>query len=271
MDRPTISVTIITFNEEKNIRECLESITWADEIIVVDSFSTDRTVTICREYTEKIFQRDWPGHVRQKQFALEQASSDWILSLDADERLSLEAAAEIKRRVLQQTSSAEGYILPRHSFYLGRWINHGGWYPDAKLRLVRCGHAKWGGIDPHDKLIVFGETEQLSGEIHHYVYENIAHQLKTVDSFSTISAQQWRKEGARFSLTKLLLRPPIRFLEMYLWKGGLLDGLPGFMIAVISSYYVFLKYAKLWELQRIKQLPLPADKKRAETNRAGNF
>lgn len=252
MNTPRISAAIITFNEEKNIRGCLGSIKWVDEIIVVDSFSTDKTVEICREYTDRVIQREWSGHVKQKQFALEQATGDWILSLDADERLSQEAAEEIKSRVLHSSPSVDGFILPRQSYYLKRWINHGGWYPDSKLRLVRRGRARWGGDDPHDKLIINGKTGRLRGKILHYVYSDISHQLKTVDSFSRISAEQWHKDGKKFNLFFLLFRPPIRFLEMYIWKKGFLDGMPGFIIAVVSSYYIFLKYAKLWELQKVK-------------------
>ncbi len=247
-----ISAVIVTFNEEKNIRECLESIKWVDEIIVVDSFSRDRTAEICRQYTEKVIQKKWPGHVKQKQFALELARGDWILSLDADERLSKEAAKEIKTRVLNGSPSCDGFIFPRQSHYLGRWISHGGWYPDSKLRLVRRGKAVWSGNDPHDKLILNGTAGHIGGKILHYVYSDISQQLKTVDSFSGISAEQWKKEGKKCNLFLLLFRPPVRFLEMYLWKRGFMDGMPGFIIAVVSAYYVFLKYAKLWELEKIK-------------------
>lgn len=252
MSSPKISATIITFNEEKNIRQCLESVKWVYEIIVVDSFSNDRTAAIAKEYTEKVIQREWPGYVKQKQFALEQATGDWILCLDADESLSPEASEEIKNRILDGSTSADGFMFPRLSFYLGRWIKHGGWYPDRKLRLVRKGKARWGGEDPHDKLILNGEAERLQGKILHYVYSNISKQLKTVDSFSTVSAQQWHSQGKRFNLFLMLVKPPIRFLERYLWKRGFLDGMAGFVIAVISSYYVFLKYCKLWELKNIK-------------------
>lgn len=246
----TISATIITYNEEKNVGQCLESIAWVDEIIVVDSMSTDRTVDICRGYTQKVIQRPWPGHVQQKQFALEQATGDWILSLDADERLSPEARQEIIAELASVPPDIDGFIFPRHSFYLGRWINHGGWYPDYKLRLIRKGKGSWGGIDPHDKLEVAGKTRTLKSDILHYVYRNLSHQLATVDSFSAITARQWQEQGRTFRLLPLLVRPPLKFFECYFWKKGFLDGLPGFIIAVASSFYVFLKYAKLWEEER---------------------
>ncbi len=194
---PKLSAAIITFNEEKNICRCLESVRWMDELIVVDSFSSDHTVELARKYTDKVVQRTWPGHVLQKQFALEQADGDWIISLDADEELSPGAAAEIKSVLAAAPADVNGYSFPRQSFYLGRWIKHGGWYPDRKVRLVRRGHARWGGEDPHDKLAADGQTRDLHGKINHYVYADISHQLRTVDSFSRITAQQWHEQGRR--------------------------------------------------------------------------
>jgi glycosyltransferase involved in cell wall biosynthesis len=255
MTAPTISVTVITYNEERNIGDCLESVKWVDEIIVVDSLSNDQTVAVCRNYTKNIVQRPWPGHVLQKQFALEQATGDWILSLDADERLSPDAQEEIRAEMRSAAPDLDGFVFPRHSYYLGRWINHGGWYPDYKLRLIRRGRGRWTGIDPHDKLIVDGKTKTLETEILHYVYRNLSHQLTTVDSFSAITARQWQEQGEKFSLLPLLLKPPAKFIECYIWKKGFLDGLPGFIIAVASSFYVFLKYAKFWEEQQCKPAP----------------
>lgn len=252
MTTPKLSAAVITFNEESNICRCLESLRWADEIIVVDSFSTDRTVELARRYTGKVVQRAWPGHVLQKQFALEQASGDWVLSLDADEELSAEAAAEIRAFLAGGAEAVNGCSLPRQSFYLGRWIRHGGWYPDRKLRLVRRGRARWTGADPHDKLVAAGETRQLQEKINHYVYRDISQQLRTVDSFSGIAAEQWLGQGRRAGAGIMIAKTLGKFFETYVWKLGLLDGMPGFIISVISSYYVFLKYAKLWELERRK-------------------
>ena len=250
MALPKFTAAIITFNEEKNICRCLESVRWMDELFVVDSFSTDHTVELARQYTDKVVQRQWPGHVKQKQFALEQAGCDWILSLDADEELSPEAAAEIKSVLAAAPADVNGYSFPRQSFYLGRWIKHGGWYPDRKVRLVRRGHALWGGDDPHDKLVADGLTSDLNGKINHYVYADISHQLRTVDSFSRITAQQWHEQGRRAGAGAMIFKTLGKFFETYIWKLGMLDGMPGFIISVLSSYYVFLKYAKLWELQK---------------------
>jgi hypothetical protein len=169
------------------------------------------------------------------------------MSMDADERLAPGAPAEIARELAQVPPDIDGYIFPRHSYYLGRWINHGGWYPDYKLRLIRNGRGRWGGVDPHDKLMVNGPTRTLQSEILHYVYHTLSHQLKTVDSFSDIIARQWQQQGKSFNLLSLVLRPPLKFLECYILKRGFLDGLPGFIIAVNSSFYVFMKYAKLWQ------------------------
>ena len=252
MATPKLTAAIITFNEEKNIRRCLESVRWMDELIVVDSFSTDRTVELARQYTDKVLQRAWPGHVLQKQFALEQATGDWIISLDADEELSAAAAAEMLSALADAPPEVNGYSFPRQSFYLGRWIRHGGWYPDRKVRLVRRGHARWGGQDPHDKLVADGQTRDLQGNIIHYVYSDIAHQLRTVDSFSGITARLWLEKGKPAGLAAMLCKPVFKFFGTYVWKLGMLDGMPGLIISVISAYYVFLKYAKLWELQKSK-------------------
>ena len=250
MATPKLTAAIITFNEEKNICRCLESVRWTDELIVVDSFSTDRTVELARQYTNNVLQRKWPGHVLQKQCALEQATGDWIICLDADEELSADAAAEIRAALADAPLDVNGYSFPRRSFYLGRWIRHGGWYPDRKVRLVRRGHARWGGQDPHDKLVADGQTRDLQGNILHYVYSDIAHQLRTVDSFSRITAELWLEKGKHAGPAPMLCKPVAKFFGTYVWKLGMLDGMPGLIISVISAYYVFLKYAKLWELQK---------------------
>ena len=252
-DRATISICVITFNEENNIRACLESVKWADEIIVVDSLSTDRTVEIAREYTDCIIQRPWPGHVEQKNFALAQAQSDWVLCLDADERVSPELANEIKNVLSTDNVPEAGFIMPRKTHYLGRWITHGGWYPGRKLRLVRRGEARWKGINPHDHLYVEGSVGKLTGDIYHYTYKDIADHLNTIDKFTTIAAKEMCARGKGIAPAHMLLNPCAKFLKMYLLRLGFLDGLAGFVVAVLSSYYVFLKYAKLWELQRVKK------------------
>ena len=253
MKRPPLSVCIITFNEEKNIRDCLASVTWVDEIIVVDSFSQDTTVSLCRMFTDKVYEKEWQGHVKQKNCALQYASNEWVLCIDADERVSPELREEIERNLSMEGNALDGYYFPRHSYYLGKWINHGGWYPDYKLRLFKKSKGHWGGQDPHDKVILKGTTTRLKGELLHFVYKNVSHQLQTVDTFSTITASALDSEGDRFTLFKLLYRPSAKFFETYLIKKGFMDGLPGFIIAITSSFYVFLRYVKLWELQKQRQ------------------
>lgn len=255
-ERATLSAVVITYNEEEDIRACLESVKWADEIVVVDSHSTDKTVEIARESTDRVILRPWPGHIEQKNFAIEQARCDWVLSVDADERVSPELAAEI-RDVLSQSGGAEaGWSMPRKTYYLGRWITHGGWYPDRKLRLVRRGAGRWKGINPHDHLAIAGPVASLKGDLHHYTYRDISDHLATIDKFTTIAAREMHARGRGHPLAHMLLNSLGKFLKMYLLRLGFLDGLAGFVVAVLASYYVFLKYAKLWELRRAgKQAP----------------
>jgi glycosyltransferase involved in cell wall biosynthesis len=247
-----LSVTIITLNEENNIRDALESVKWADEIVVVDSGSSDKTVDICKEYTGKIFYNPWPGHIAQKNFAIDKASNIWILSIDADERITPELAKEIKEIV--HCPKADAYAVPRHVFYLNKWINYSGWYPDYKVRLFRKDKGRWGGINPHDRVVVNGKVEYLKGDLTHYSYNDISHHINTINNFTTISAREYLKLGKKASVLNLITRPPLAFFKKYILKQGFRDGLPGFIIAVSSAYYVFLKYAKLWELTNIIRL-----------------
>jgi glycosyltransferase involved in cell wall biosynthesis len=248
--RATISVCIIAFNEEADIRECLESVKWADEVIVVDSFSADKTPALAKECGARVVQREWAGHVEQKNFALDQAKSDWILSIDADERVSPELAKEIQE-ILRVDCPQTGFSVPRRTWYLGRWIMHGGWYPGRKLRLVRRGRARWGGVNPHDHLYADGPTGALNGDLYHYTYRDITDHLKTIDRFTTISSRELDEQGYALPLAGMLFRPPARFLKMYLLRLGFLDGMAGFILAVLAGYYVFLKYAKLWEIRNV--------------------
>ncbi|MBI4566075.1 MAG: glycosyltransferase family 2 protein [Planctomycetes bacterium] len=243
MSHPRISAVVICGNEEANIGDCLDSVTWCDEIVVVDSMSTDRTAEIARRFTDKVLQRPWPGYVAQKNFALEQATGDWIVSLDADERCTPELREELLR-VLAEADGIDGFLVKRHVHYLGRWINHGGWYPDYKLRIVRRGRARWTGDDPHDKLVTEGRTRDLEGELTHTTYRDFAHQLRVIGRFSDIVVDGWIRKGRPPSLFKALFHPPIKFLECYVWKLGFLDGWPGFVIAAASAFYVFTKHVK---------------------------
>jgi glycosyltransferase involved in cell wall biosynthesis len=248
--RATLSVCVIAGNEEDRIGDCLASVAWADEIVVVDSRSADRTAEIARARGARVIVRDWPGYVAQKNFALAQAASDWVLCLDADERVSPRLAESIRGVLAADPAGIGGYRMARRTFHLGRWILHGGWYPDRKVRLVRRGHARWGGVDPHDRLDADGPVGTLDGDIEHHTYRDIADHLRTIDRFTTVAARELHARGRGGALLGMVVHPPARFAKMYLLKAGFLDGVPGLIVAVLGGYYVFLKYAKLWELRR---------------------
>jgi len=246
-DRPRVSASVICFNEEDHIDDCLASLAWCDEVVVVDSGSRDRTVEIARRHTPHVHHHDWPGYVAQKNHALERASGDWIVCLDADERCTPELKEAILRATASAPESVSGFEVKRHVWYLGRWINHGGWYPDWKLRIVRRGRARWGGMDPHDRLVADGEVRRIDAEILHFTYRNFRQQIQTVNRFSDVISEEWHRGGRRFSLSRALLHPAVKFLECYVAKRGFLDGWPGFVIAVASSFHMFARYVKLRE------------------------
>lgn len=241
-----VSVCIITFNEESRIRDCLESVKWADEIIVVDSFSTDKTVDICKEYTERVYRRAWGGNIDQKNHTIGLATKDWLLCLDADERLSPELTKEIQN-VLKSRDTADGFFFPRRSSYLGRWIFHGDWYPDYQLRLFKRGRGRWQGTNPHGRVSVEGKTQYMKHDLYHFNYRNLSHQLKTIDNYSDIFSGIMIERNKSFSLFQLIFRPLYKFIKVYILKRGFLDGLPGFILAITNAFYIFVKYVKLWE------------------------
>jgi glycosyltransferase involved in cell wall biosynthesis len=242
-----ISGVIVCYNEEENIERCLKSITWADEIVVVDSFSTDNTLDICKKYTDKIHKRKWPGYIQQNEFAISLAQNEWVFAIDSDEAVTDELRDEIFARLSADEDKYAGYYVKRHTFYLGKWINHGGWYPDYKLRLFKKDKVYIGGENPHHKYFVDGTSAKLKGEIIHYTYKSISHQLKVIDIFSDVASDEMLKKNVSFALPKMLVKPPVKFLETYIYKLGILDGLPGFIISALTSYYSFIKFAKLWE------------------------
>lgn len=244
-----VSAVVICRDEADRIAACLESVAWCDEIVVVDSGSRDGTVEIARKLAGRVLVREWPGYVAQKNFALEQAGGDWVLCLDADERCT-PALREAIRAVLAGDPPLAGYAVRRHAFHLGRWIDHGGWYPDWKLRLVRRGRARWGGIDPHDKLFADGPVGRLDADLEHHTYRDFADHLRTVQRFSDVVAGEWVKQGRRFSPWRAVLHPPVKFVECWLWKQGFRDGWAGFVIAATSAFYVLAKHVKLWEKTR---------------------
>jgi len=245
-----ISACIICHNEEQNIKRCLESLKWVHDIIVVDSMSTDRTVEIAKGYTDRIFQRAWPGYAAQKDFALSKAKNDWVLSLDADEAVSKALCDEISSEIAG-SEALDGYRVPRRSFYQGRWINHSGYYPDRQLRLFRREKGRWVGGRVHERMAVEGRVGDLKQDLLHYPYGGrLSGQLKTVNSFSTLLAKDMYDRGKRFHLMRLFSRPFFKFLEVYVLKRGFMDGLPGLIIAVSDAYAMFVRYVKLREIEQ---------------------
>jgi glycosyltransferase involved in cell wall biosynthesis len=244
-----LTVTLITRNESSNIAACLESVAWADEIIVVDSHSTDDTVAIARRLATRVEVRDWPGYGEQKNYAAALASNDWILSLDADERVSTELAGEI-RGAIDSKSGPAGYRIPRVSYYLGRWLRSTDWYPDFQLRLYDRRKGSWNVRRVHESVVLKGTPGLLRRELQHYPYRNITHHVQTIDRYTTLAAEEWIAAGRRATALQAVLHTAFAFLRNYLLKGGFRDGSAGLMVSVLNSYYVFLKFAKLWEGQR---------------------
>jgi glycosyltransferase involved in cell wall biosynthesis len=245
-----VSACVICFNEERNIARCLSSLGWVDELIVVDSGSTDRTVEIARSFTDLVCHRDWTGYADQKNFAMSAAHGEWVLSVDADEEVPGELRLEIGRVLASGTRDA-GFRIPRRSFYQGRWINHSGFYPDRQLRLFRRGCARWVGLRVHERVEVDGPVGRLRNDLLHYPYNGvISGQLKTVDAFSTLLARDLRDRGVKFRLRLLVLRPIFKFLEVYVLKRGFLDGMAGLIIAGTSAFAMFVRYVKLREMEK---------------------
>jgi glycosyltransferase involved in cell wall biosynthesis len=248
--RSTISAFIICQDEEKNIRRCLESVKWCDEIVVVDSGSKDRTLEICGEYGAVIYKRPWPGYVEQKRFGLKCCTSEWVLNIDADEEVSPELQRSISNAMHQDERGVNGFQINRVVFFLGKWWRNGGWYPEYRLRVCRRTATSWGGEDPHEKAIVEGAVRRLEGELYHYTYRDIAHQIATLNNYSTQAALSLFRKGKRSSPLRIILNPISRWIKWFILKQGFKEGFAGFVMATLEAYYVFLKYVKLWELSR---------------------
>jgi glycosyltransferase involved in cell wall biosynthesis len=245
---PTVSAIVVCFNEEKNIAGCLESLRWCDEIVVVDSFSTDHTVEICKQFTDRVLQRNWVGYREQKAFAHSQATKEWVMLVDSDERVPPELQNEIREALQRDGGAYAGYAVPRLVFYLKRWWRRGGWYPDYDVRLFRRDRGRWGGKDPHEKVLVDGRVRRLRHPLHHFTYRDIADHVERINRFTSISARELKAAGQSARAFDALLRPAARFFSSYILKRGFLEGFAGFYVAVSAAVYVFLKYAKLWEL-----------------------
>jgi glycosyltransferase involved in cell wall biosynthesis len=244
-----VSAVVVCFNEEDRIADCLESVRWCDEIVVVDSFSTDRTAEICRRYADRFVQQAWAGYRDQKAFAHSLATRDWVLVVDADERVTLELRQEIIDALNRDGQAYAGYAVPRLVYFLRRWWWRGGWYPDYGVRLFRRERATWGGTDPHEEIIVDGRICRLKNPLHHYSYRNIDDHIQRINRYTSLSSRELKKEGEGWRRSDALLRPAVRFFRFYVLERGFLEGFAGFYVALTAAFYVFLKYAKLWELE----------------------
>ena len=250
-----LSAVIITLNEEHNIRRCLKSLKGVvDEIVVVDSFSTDRTKEICEEFNVKWIENKFLGHIEQKNFALKSATYDHILSLDADEALDERLRDQIK--AVKSDFSADGYYFNRLTHYVDQWIYRCGWYPDSKLRLLNKSKGQWSGTNPHDIISMSkgANIKKLQGNLLHYSYDSITDHVNQTNKFTTIAAQAEFKAGKRSSNFKIVSRPILKFFKDYFLKRGLLDGRYGFIICSINSLSALLKYSKLKDLQDGKRI-----------------
>ena len=250
-----ISAVILTYNEEDNIRRCLMSLDFCQEVVVVDSGSSDNTVQIASEFTDKVLYHPIEGHGPQLNWGIDQTTYDWVLSLDADEEVSFELFESIAS--VAENTDCKGFYINRRIYYLQHWIKFSGWYPQYIMRLF---HKKFGRCNEasiHKSISVQGKTSRLKGDILHYSYKNLAHHISKINDYTSIIAEEHYNRGRRFNPWKAIFAPPAEFLKKFILKRGFLDGYPGFAIAATSAYYSFLKQAKLYELSLMKKKEQP--------------
>ena len=244
-----VTVTIITLNESRHIAAAIDSAAWADEVLVVDSGSTDDTVAVATAKGVRVMARTWPGYVDQKNYAASVASHDWIFSLDADERITPALAAEIQE-VVRSDPRERAFRVPRVTFHLGRWIRTTDFYPDYQARLYDRRAARWQGKYVHESVTADGPAGQLQHELQHYSYRDLSDHLDRINRYSTLAARQMFEAGRRATAVDLVTHPPAAFLRNYILRGGFTDGVAGLTLSLINSYSVLLKFAKLWEMQQ---------------------
>lgn len=246
--KPSLACVVITKNEEVNIRACLQSIQWVDELVVVDAESRDRTVDLARQHTTKVFMQPWLGFGPQKNFGIAQTSSEWILILDADERVTADLQTEIQRCVERWAPGAPvAYRVPRRNFYYGRWVKGAGVYPDYQVRLFRKGAAYYNDVAVHENLVVEGDVGTLSGHLDHYTEQKIHDHFRKFSLYTTLAAQEKAKTIQTVRWHDLLFRPLVVLIKTYVFKHGFRDGVRGVIVCVFASMYTFVKYAKVWE------------------------
>jgi glycosyltransferase involved in cell wall biosynthesis len=246
--RERIAAVIIVKNEEDHIQSCIESVNWVDEVVVVDTGSTDRTVDAAKRFTFNVYEIEFDGYGDAKNYGMSRATSEWILSLDADERISPQLRDEIEQ-VLEKPGR-DGYYIPRKPFFLGKAIVHGGWYPGYVLRLFRKSKGVFSSRRVHEEVELTGSTSRLRNPILHHTDPSLNHYLAKMNTYTSLATDVLLEEGSFFRLFRLLCNPPFMFLKMYFFKLGFLDGMHGFLLAVLSAFHVFVKYAKLWERER---------------------
>lgn len=250
---PQLSVTVIALNQEANIGECLASVSFADEIVVVDTGSTDRTVELARAYTDRVVIAPWEGFGRTKNYALDQARGEWVFSLDTDERV-VPALQEEILAVVRAHNPLNGYRVPRKNYFCGRWIRHLGWYPDYTLRLFRRDQGRFRDREVHEEVVVAGPLGTLTTPLEHYSYKSVSDYVTRMDRYARLAAQELAKAGRRPYPGELFFRPFFSFLHLYFIRRGFLEGTPGYTLAVLMSMYKFLKYYYLRELSRGRDL-----------------
>lgn len=249
-----ISATIIVHNEEHNIADVCETVAWADEIVVVDSDSTDRTVEIAVRYTDNVFNHEFKGYKDKHEHADGLTTGDWIFWIDADERVTPELKASIEAlRSRADTELADGYRIARKTWFLDRWIKHCGWYPDYQMRLYRKDKSYWGGVAPHQTARVHGRVETLEGEFLHYTKRDLTEYHRVTERYATLAAEHLVDDGLKIGSVGLLVKSIGAFFRTFVLKQGFRDGVAGMIIAGFTAYGVFLKYAKLWEHNNVKR------------------
>jgi len=257
--KPSLSVAIITLNEQSNIGRCLQSLGFSQkafrnkEVIVVDAEIGDQTATLAREMGAKVFIRSWKGYSDQKNWALDQCQGDWILSLDADEELTPELVLEIEATVLQAPPEVDGYSIKRKAFFLGKWIRHCGWWPDAQLRLIRRGSGRFTEEPVHEGLEVKGSTLVMKNPMNHYTYDSVQQYIGKMNRYSSLAVLDVKPKKIKYWQYYVTIAPLMTFIRMYVSRGGWLDGWHGLVVCGLSAFHDFCKYAKLWEKEILKR------------------
>lgn len=243
-----ISALIICKNEEKNIEECIKSILWCDEVLVIDSYSIDNTINITKKYTEKIFQNEWKGFAEQRSFALSKANYDWVFSIDADERCTIELENEIKDLLKKNNIEEDGFRIPRKSFFLNKWIKHGGWYPNYQLRLFKKSKTSVSDRLVHESYVANGKIRKLKNDLLHFTVSSLSEYISKINSYSSLSAVE-KEKSKKVNFIHLAIFPCFAFMHQYILKGNFLDGTAGLMVSKFHMVTKLFNYMKIWEMQ----------------------